>query len=49
VQGTREGAAISEIVKKGELVPYELTVQVLLNALISNPSKVRKFKNNIHR
>jgi len=38
-KGTREGAAIAEIVNKGDLVPYELTVQVLLNALISNPSK----------
>ena len=40
VQGSREGDRIRKIVADGGLVPYELTVQVLINALIANPSQV---------
>ena len=43
VQGTKEGEQISKIVGEGGLVPFELTVQVLINALISNPSSVSAF------
>jgi adenylate kinase family enzyme len=39
-KGTKEGEQISKIVGEGGLVPFELTVQVLINALISNPSSV---------
>jgi adenylate kinase len=39
VQGTKEGDRIKKIMEKGELVPYELTVQILISALIANPSK----------
>lgn len=37
--GSAEGAEIKKIVAEGGLVPHELTVQVLVNALIANPSK----------
>lgn len=36
--GSAEGNQIKEIVSKGELVPHQLTVQVLVNALIASPS-----------
>jgi len=39
VKGTKEGERIRKIVNEGNLVPYELTVQVLQNALLANPSK----------
>ena len=39
-QGSREGDRIRKIVTEGGLVPFELTVQVLINALIANPSQV---------
>jgi adenylate kinase family enzyme len=39
-QGTKEGEEIARIVGEGQLVPYQLTVQVLINALIATPSKV---------
>jgi hypothetical protein len=29
---------------EGGLVPFELTVQILINGLLANPSKVRKAK-----
>jgi len=38
-KGTKEGEEIARIVGEGQLVPYQLTVQVLINALIANPSK----------
>jgi len=38
-KGSREGSMMKEIMDKGELIPYQLTVQVLINALIANPSK----------
>lgn len=38
-KGTKEGERIRKIVNEGNLVPYELTVQVLQNALLANPSK----------
>jgi len=36
---TKEGEKIQKIVAQGGLVPIELTVQVLINALIATPSK----------
>jgi len=37
-KGTKEGEQIAKIVGEGGLVPFELTVQVLINALIETPS-----------
>jgi adenylate kinase family enzyme len=34
-----EGSEIKKIMGEGGLVPHELTVQVLVNALIANPAK----------
>ena len=31
---------MKKIMNEGGLIPYQLTVQVLVNALIANPSKV---------
>jgi len=31
---------MKRIMNEGGLIPYQLTVQVLVNALIANPSKV---------
>lgn len=44
-QGTKEGDRIKKIVADGGLVPFELTVQILVNALIATPSEVSKFLN----
>ena len=44
MQGTKEGERIKKIVADGGLVPFELTVQILINALIATPSQVSKFK-----
>ena len=41
-QGTKEGERIKKIVSDGGLVPFELTVQILINALLATPSKVSK-------
>lgn len=38
-KGSKEGERIKKIVNDGGLVPFELTVQVLINGLIANPSK----------
>jgi adenylate kinase family enzyme len=38
-KGTKEGEQIRKRMKDGLLVPYETTVQVLINALIANPSQ----------
>lgn len=40
LQGSKEGERIKKIVNDGGLVPFELTVQVLINGMIANPSKV---------
>jgi adenylate kinase family enzyme len=40
LQGSREGEMMKRIMNEGGLIPYQLTVQVLVNALIANPSKV---------
>lgn len=34
---------MQKIMNEGGLIPYQLTVQVLVNALIQNPSKVSQF------
>lgn len=39
LQGTKEGERIKKIVTDGGLVPYELTVQILIKALIACPSE----------
>mgnify|MGYP000686077086 CR=1 FL=1 len=39
-QGSKEGDKIKKIVAAGDLVPFELTVEVLINALIATPSQV---------
>jgi adenylate kinase family enzyme len=44
-KGTPLGEQIKGIVQKGGLVPFEVTVELLINGLIANPSKVSKFKN----
>ncbi len=41
-QGTRDGERIRKIMNEGGLVPFELTVQILINGLLANPSKVNK-------
>jgi adenylate kinase family enzyme len=38
-KGTKEGDRIRKIVADGGLVPFETTVQLLINALIATPSK----------
>ena len=38
-KGTETGEAIKNIIKEGKLVPYELTVQVLINGLSSMTSE----------
>mmetsp|Transcript_22762 Transcript_22762/g.21968 ORF Transcript_22762/g.21968 Transcript_22762/m.21968 type:complete len:122 (+) Transcript_22762:7-372(+) len=38
-KGTKDGERIKKIVAEGGLVPCELTVGVLINGLIANPSK----------
>ena len=38
-KGTREGNQIQNIVASGGLVPYELTTQILINALIARPAR----------
>jgi len=38
-KGTKEGERINKIVSDGGLVPFELTVQILINALLATPSK----------
>ena len=40
LQGSRDGDRIRQLVEQGKLVPLELTVQVLINALIASPSQV---------
>jgi len=37
--GTKEGDRIKKNVSEGGLVPFELTVQILMNAMVANPSK----------
>ena len=44
-KGTPLGEKIKGIVKEGQLVPFEITVELLINGLIANPSKVSEFKN----
>lgn len=39
-KGTRDGERIRKIMNEGGLVPFELTVQILINGLLANPSKV---------
>jgi adenylate kinase len=38
-KGTKDGERIKKIMSDGGLVPHELTVQILINALLANPSK----------
>lgn len=38
-KGSKEGEQVKKIVAAGGLVPFELTVQILINALIATPSK----------
>lgn len=38
-KGTKEGDRIKKIVADGGLVPFELTVQILIQALIATPSE----------
>lgn len=44
-KGTPLGEKIKGIVAQGGLVPFEITVELLINGLIANPSKVSEFKN----
>lgn len=39
LQGTRDGDRIRQLVDQGKLVPLELTVNVLVNAMIAEPSQ----------
>ena len=41
LQGNKEGERIKKIVQDGGIIPYEMTVSVLTNAMIATPSKVR--------
>lgn len=38
-KGSRDGDRIRQLVEQGKLVPLELTVQVLINALVASPSQ----------
>lgn len=38
-KGSRDGEKIKSIMAKGQMVPHELTVQLLVNSLIANPAK----------
>jgi len=40
MQGTRDGDRLKQFVEQGKNAPLELTVQLLINALIANPSEV---------
>ena len=40
VQGTKEGERIRKLMCDGGLVPYELVVGCLIQAMLENPSKV---------
>ena len=40
LKGSKDGERIRKIMAEGGLVPFELTVQILINGLIANPSKV---------
>ena len=42
-KGTKLGEQIKKIQKEGKLVPFEITVQVLVNGLIATPSKTRTY------
>jgi adenylate kinase family enzyme len=37
-KGTKEGEKMKKLVANGALVPFDLTVQILINALIATPS-----------
>jgi adenylate kinase family enzyme len=37
-KGSKEGEKVKSIVAKGDLVPFELTCEILINALIATPS-----------
>jgi len=37
-KGTKEGEKMKKLVAAGALVPFDLTVQILINALIATPS-----------
>jgi adenylate kinase family enzyme len=39
-KNTKDGAAIKKITSEGGLVPFDLTVRILVNALIATPSQV---------
>ena len=39
-KGTREGDRIKQIMDQGKLIPTELIVQVLIDAMLANPSQV---------
>jgi len=38
-KGTREGDRIKQIMDQGKLIPTELIVQVLIDAMLANPSQ----------
>lgn len=38
-KGNKEGERIKKIVQDGGIIPYEMTVNVLTNAMIASPSK----------
>jgi hypothetical protein len=46
-QGNKEGERIKKIVQDGGIIPYEMTVTVLTNAMIATPSKVSEIRINI--
>jgi len=37
-KGSKEGEEIKKIVAKGDLVPFKLTVEILIKGMIANPS-----------
>ena len=39
-KNSKDGALIKKITSEGGLVPFELTVKILINALIATPSQV---------
>jgi len=46
-KGSKEGQMMQRIMNEGGLIPYQLTVQVLVNALIEQPSKVSAQNNEL--
>jgi len=45
-KGSKEGEEVKKIVARGDLVPFKLTVDILIKGMIANPSNVSREKSN---